>query len=140
METERIPLTVGVTGHRVIRPEDRPVLLAGVKQELERLRERYPHSPIVMLNSLADGADQLCAEAALSLGAGRAQLTDEIDPLAGVELLVRRGMAIQPGQPVARLYAKKKATCLPVAAEKVMSALFQTETPPAERPSILARL
>ena len=68
MEAERIPLTVGVTGHRAIRPEDRPVLLAGVKQELERLRERYPHSPIVMLDSLAEGADQLCAEAALSLG------------------------------------------------------------------------
>jgi thymidine phosphorylase len=79
------------------------------------------------------------AEAALSLGAGRTQLTDEIDPLAGVELLVRRGMAIQPGQPVARLYAKKKATCLPMAAEMVVSALAQTETPPAERPSVLAR-
>ena len=79
------------------------------------------------------------AEAALSLGAGRTQLTDEIDPLAGVELLVRRGMAIQPGQPVARLYAQKKASCLPMAAETVESAISQTETPPAEKPPILAR-
>ena len=68
METERIPLTVGVTGHRAIRPEDRPALMAGVKRELEGLRAKYPHSPMVMLNSLAEGADQLCAEAALSLG------------------------------------------------------------------------
>jgi thymidine phosphorylase len=79
------------------------------------------------------------AEAALGLGAGRTQLTDEIDPLAGVELLVRRGMAIQPGQPVARLYAKKKATGLPMAAETVVSAISQTEPPPAEKPPILAR-
>ena len=80
------------------------------------------------------------AEAALGLGAGRTQLTDEIDPLAGVELLVRRGMAIQPGQPVARLYAKKKATCLPVAAETVVSAISQTEAAPAEKPDILERI
>ena len=84
-------------------------------------------------------ANLAVAEAALSLGAGRTQLTDEIDPLAGVELLVRRGDAVQPGQPIARLYAKKKATCLPAAAEMVVSALAQTETPPAERPSILAQ-
>ncbi len=68
MQTDRIPLTVGVTGHRAIRPEDRPALTAGVKRELEKLRQRYPHSPLVMLNSLAEGADQLCAQAALELG------------------------------------------------------------------------
>ena len=68
MQTERIPLTVGVTGHRAIRPEDRPALIAGVKAALEDLRQRYPHSPLCMLNSLAEGADQLCAEVALELG------------------------------------------------------------------------
>ena len=68
MVTDRIPLTVGVTGHRAIRPEDRPALMAGVKQELERLRRTYPHTPLVMVNSLAEGADQLCAQAALEMG------------------------------------------------------------------------
>lgn len=68
MQTDRIPLTVGVTGHRAIRPEDRPALAAGVKRELAQLQQRYPHTPLVMLNSLAEGADQLCAEAALDMG------------------------------------------------------------------------
>ena len=68
MQTERIPLTVGVSGHRAIRPQDEPVLAAGVKRELERLHQQYPHSPLVMLNSLAEGADQLCARAALDMG------------------------------------------------------------------------
>ena len=64
MRTDRIPLTVGVTGHRAIRPEDEPALAAGVKRELSELKRKYPHSPLVMLNSLAEGADQLCAQAA----------------------------------------------------------------------------
>lgn len=68
METDRIPLTVGVTGHRAIRPEDVPALQKGVKASLTRLREQYPHSPLLMLNSLAEGADQLCAQVALDMG------------------------------------------------------------------------
>ena len=68
MQTDRIPLTVGVTGHRAIRPQDEPVLAAGVKRELELLQSRYPHSPLVMVNSLAEGADQLCARVALEMG------------------------------------------------------------------------
>ena len=68
MQAERIPLTVGVTGHRAIRPADVPALRAGVKRELQRLQQQYPHSPLLMLNSLAEGADQLCAQVALELG------------------------------------------------------------------------
>lgn len=61
---ERIPIVVGVTGHRNIRCEDRDALYSVVLAELTELQSRYPHSQIVMLNSLAEGADQLCAEAA----------------------------------------------------------------------------
>ena len=68
MQIDRIPLTVGVTGHRAIRPEDVPALTDGVKKALTELRQRYPHCPLVMLNSLAEGADQLCARAALEMG------------------------------------------------------------------------
>ena len=61
---ERIPVVVGITGHRNIRNEDRDVLYGAVLAELTALQSRCPHSQIIMLNSLAEGADQLCAEAA----------------------------------------------------------------------------
>ncbi len=64
---DAIPIVVGVTGHRDIRPEDHDTLSEAVKTELRALRDRCPHSGIVMLNSLAAGADQLCAAAALEL-------------------------------------------------------------------------
>jgi hypothetical protein len=68
MRNECIPLAVGVTGHRAIRPQDRPALAAAVRRELEKLRTRYPNTPLMMLDSLAEGADQICAEAALDMG------------------------------------------------------------------------
>lgn len=64
---ERIPVVVGVTGHRNIQNADRDVLYNVVYRQLAALKTRCPHSPIVMLNSLAEGADQLCAEAAVAL-------------------------------------------------------------------------
>ena len=68
MGTENtIPVVVGVTGHRAIREQDRPALTAAVKAELEKLRALCPHSPLVMLSSLAEGADLLCADAAEDL-------------------------------------------------------------------------
>ena len=69
MNTEKtIPIVVGVTGHRQIRDQDRASLTAAVKAELEKLKALCPHSPIVMLNSLAEGADLLCADVAETLG------------------------------------------------------------------------
>ncbi|MBQ6293378.1 MAG: DUF4231 domain-containing protein [Lachnospiraceae bacterium] len=64
---DTVPIVVGVTGHRDIRPEDRDALCNAVEKILLALREKCPHSGIVMLNSLARSADQLCAEAALKL-------------------------------------------------------------------------
>ena len=64
----RIPLTVGVTGHIDLREQDREILYRTVKQELEKLRDQYPHTPLKMINSLAAGADLLCAEAGEELG------------------------------------------------------------------------
>ena len=64
---ETIPIIVGITGHRNIRIEDRDVLYETVRKELAALIAECPHSQIVMLNSLAEGADMLCAEAAESL-------------------------------------------------------------------------
>ena len=62
-----IPITVGVTAHRAIREEDRAALSVSVTEQLRELKERCPNSPIRLLTSLAEGGDQLCAEAAQAL-------------------------------------------------------------------------
>ena len=64
----KIPLLVGVTGHIDLREADRDALLQAVIGELKRLRETYLHTPLKMLNSLAAGADLLCADVAEALG------------------------------------------------------------------------
>lgn len=65
---EAIPIVVGVTGHRNLRGEDRDALFSAITNELGALMRRCPHSPLRMLTSLAEGADLLCADAAISLG------------------------------------------------------------------------
>lgn len=67
MNADRLPIVIGVTGHRDLRSEDTDQLKARVREALEGTMARCPHSPIVMLNSLAEGADQLCAEVAKAL-------------------------------------------------------------------------
>lgn len=64
----RIPLVVGVAGHIDIRPEDRETLRTAVREELENLLSRFPHTPVRMLSSLAAGADLLCADVAEETG------------------------------------------------------------------------
>lgn len=65
---EAIPIVVGVSGHRAIDERDCAALRAAVKEQLEALRERCPHSPLVMFSSLAAGGDLLCADAAEEQG------------------------------------------------------------------------
>ncbi len=64
-----VPLVLGVTGHREIRPQDAPALRRALGEILRDLKERYPHSPLRVLSSLAPGADQLVAEEAHAAGA-----------------------------------------------------------------------
>jgi len=63
-----IPIVIGVTAHRNPRPEDLPRLRELVDAELKKLKEACPHSPLYMLNALAEGGDALCADAAIALG------------------------------------------------------------------------
>ena len=63
-----IPLVVGVSGHLALRRQDLPALKEAVRSCLESLRQEYPHTPLVLLDSLARGADLLCAETAEELG------------------------------------------------------------------------
>jgi hypothetical protein len=70
--SERLPLVIGVTGHRDLRPQDIGALEAAVDTVFERITREWLHggdTPIVLLSSLAEGADQLVARAALRHGA-----------------------------------------------------------------------
>ena len=67
-DERKIPIIVGVTGHRDLREQDREILKKAVRGELEALQSRCPRSSLVVMTSLAEGADQLCAEVALDMG------------------------------------------------------------------------
>lgn len=65
----RIPIVVGVTGHRDLREEDIAGLEQRVAEFFQRLRSNYPNTPVVTLSQLAEGADRLAARVALDNGA-----------------------------------------------------------------------
>jgi len=62
-----IPLVFGVTGHRDLIDYDIPELKKTVKQVIQAVQSRYPHSPLRLLSPLAEGADRLAAEVLLDL-------------------------------------------------------------------------
>jgi hypothetical protein len=64
-----LPIVIGVTGHRDLRPQDVPRLEEIVRGIFRDLQSRYPSTPIVALSPLAEGADRLCARVALGCGA-----------------------------------------------------------------------
>ena len=72
--------------------------------------------------------------AALLLGAGKEKKGDEVDPGAGIELFVKIGGEVEKGQPVARLYGKRKAR----RAEELISEALKISDAPVEcLPAIL---
>jgi hypothetical protein len=64
----RLPLVIGITGHRDLRDEDIRALEAKVREILQEIRARYLHTPLILLSPLADGADRLAARVAIALG------------------------------------------------------------------------
>ena len=69
-----VPFIVAVTGHRDLVPEEIPIIRSRVRDCLFSLRYEYPSRIIVVMSSLADGADRLVAEEALQLEIGRAHV------------------------------------------------------------------
>ncbi|KMN92417.1 hypothetical protein [Priestia aryabhattai] len=69
-EEAKIPLVIGVTGHRDLRVQDKLKLKEGIKSFLKRLQSQYPNTPFIILSPLAEGADTLVAQAALELKEG----------------------------------------------------------------------
>ncbi|HLK55678.1 MAG TPA: hypothetical protein VKU00_03890 [Chthonomonadaceae bacterium] len=63
-----LPLVLGITGHRDIRPQDRPSLEAALRGIFTELHSQYPHTPLILLSALAEGADRLAAQVALDCG------------------------------------------------------------------------
>jgi hypothetical protein len=64
-----VPLVLGVTGHRELRPADTEPLSTLVASIVGELQRMYTHTPLIVLTPLAEGADRLVAEVALAAGA-----------------------------------------------------------------------
>jgi hypothetical protein len=68
----RVPLVIGVTGHRDLRPQDVPLLEREVGAIITRLRRDYigedGETPLILISALAEGADCVVARVALELG------------------------------------------------------------------------
>jgi hypothetical protein len=70
---DRLPLVIGITGHRDLRDQDVPRLEEEVAAVIAGLRRDYldndKETPIIVLSALAEGADRLAARVALAHGA-----------------------------------------------------------------------
>ena len=63
-----IPYIIGTTGHRNLVPGDVPGIEAQIRQVLADIRQRLPNTRLIVLSSIAEGADRLTAQTALKLG------------------------------------------------------------------------
>jgi len=64
----RIHLILGITGHRDIPQEDVDKLKEKIKEIFNELKVKYPHTPLLLLTPLAEGADRIAAKAAIEEG------------------------------------------------------------------------
>ncbi len=64
----RMPLVIGVTGHRDLRADELPRIRFEVRNLLRELKERYHSRRLRILSPLAEGADRLVAKEAVELG------------------------------------------------------------------------
>ena len=70
---DRLPLVIGVTGHRDLRDQDVAKIEQQVAAVIAGLRRDYlgddGETPIIVLSALAEGADRLVARVAIAHGA-----------------------------------------------------------------------
>ncbi|QPN66565.1 hypothetical protein [Synechococcus sp. CBW1006] len=62
-----VPLVIAVAGHRDPRPEVLPLLQRQFRQQLEQLLRELSHTPLLMLNGLAEGIDSIAARVFLEV-------------------------------------------------------------------------
>jgi hypothetical protein len=64
----RLPIVIGVTGHRHLREQDLPGYRTRIIEFFELLQRRYPATPLQIISALAAGADRTVAQVALERG------------------------------------------------------------------------
>ncbi len=99
--------------------------------------ERFPSAPAYPVCAPAQGyITRMDAEAigsvGVTLGAGRATKSDEIDHAAGIRLLKKTGDSIAAGEPIAILYTNRPAA-VDSAAQAYLAAVTVADTPPAQQ-------
>jgi hypothetical protein len=70
---DQVPIVIGVTGHRDLRPQDMAALEREIGEVFTRLRRDYTgeghgSTPLILLSALAEGADRVFARVALKMG------------------------------------------------------------------------
>ena len=63
----RVPLVIGVTGHRDLLPGEHAQIKCRVKEFLQGLKAEFPQLPLLVMTPLAEGADRIAAEVAHEL-------------------------------------------------------------------------
>lgn len=63
-----VPLIFGVTGHRDLRDEDVLKLEDTIRLLFLEYQKKYPHTELILISALAEGADMLVARVAKELG------------------------------------------------------------------------
>ncbi|HTY93958.1 MAG TPA: hypothetical protein VMC02_08720 [Steroidobacteraceae bacterium] len=64
----RLPIVVGVSGHRHLREADLPGYRTRITGFFDQLQQRYPSTPLRVISALAEGADRLVSTIALERG------------------------------------------------------------------------
>ena len=62
-----VPLVIGIVGHRDPVTEVEPILQSNLKRQLQQLISQLPHTPLIMLNGLAEGIDIITANVFLEV-------------------------------------------------------------------------
>ena len=75
-----VPLVLAVVGHRDPLPELLPALEKNLRQQLEQLIYALPHTPLLMLNGLAEGIDTMAAHVFLDVVASDRKRRGAITP------------------------------------------------------------
>ncbi|MEM8767881.1 MAG: hypothetical protein AAGE43_10580 [Pseudomonadota bacterium] len=63
----RVPLVIGVTGHRDLVPDELEAIKARIRSFFEDMQAAFPDLPLMVMTPLAEGADRLAAEVAHEL-------------------------------------------------------------------------